>query len=225
MTEPQPWPTTVQRRREAGDADPGPGAGAAVSAPQEHGSGDPASEIPTPRHGNPADRPVTAGRVPSPFPRQRDAGPSPDPAPSQAGPDAARQYDAGEPYPRLPRPAPQVPRQPSPDARQDADQPRPTHVRDLVGPRAARSAPAAPATTVVVRDSGAMTALRVVTYVLVSLASLVFLAFVVYGGIRYVQLRDTLSTSPFGSLSSSSPGSGTPAICVTDPTSEACANY
>ncbi|MET0190871.1 MAG: hypothetical protein ABW212_17855 [Pseudonocardia sediminis] len=214
MTEPQPWPTTVQRRREADPgAEPGARADAGVSVPQEHGSGDPASEIPTPRHGQPAERPV-ATRVPSPFPRQRETSPSPDAAPAHA-------YDTGQAYPQLPRPTPQVPR---PTAAHDPDQPRPTHVRDLVEPRAARSAPA-PATTVVARDSGAMTALRVVTYVLVSLASLVFLALVVYGGITYVQLRDTLSNSPFGSLSSSSSGPGTPAICVTDPTSEACANY
>ncbi|MBW0105144.1 hypothetical protein [Pseudonocardia sp. KRD291] len=191
MTESQPWPTTVQRRRGSGD--------------------ETASEVATPRHGHPAEGPV-ATRVPSPVPRQRDTDASP---------------DAAQAYPQLPRPNPQVTREPSPPARQDAGQPRPTHVRDLVqpGPSQARSAPAL-VTTVVARDSGAMTALRVVTYVLVSLASLVFLAFVVYGGVKYMQLRDAFSTSPFGSLtSSSSSDTGVPAICVTDPANPACAYY
>ncbi|MDN5914459.1 MAG: hypothetical protein L0I76_05020 [Pseudonocardia sp.] len=222
MTEPQPWPTTVQRRRGSDEAGPGsdiagsdlPGSG--MTGSDVDMSEVPPSDIPTPRHGQPADRPATT-RVPSPTPRQRGAGGSAEATPLP---------ETAQPYPQLPRPNPQVTREPSPPGRQDAGQPQPTHVRDLVepSPSPARSA-SAPATTVVARDSGAMTALRVITYVLVSLASLVFLAFVVYGGIKYMQLRDAFSTSPFGSLtgSSASPNAGTrPAICDTDPAAPVC---
>jgi hypothetical protein len=42
------------------------------------------------------------------------------------------------------------------------------------------------------RDSGGMVALRVVTYVLTSLASLLFIALVVFGYVQYQQARTAL---------------------------------
>ena len=42
------------------------------------------------------------------------------------------------------------------------------------------------------------------TYLLVSLASLLFIAIVVYGVIEAVQLRDSLAGTPFGGLVGSS---------------------
>lgn len=181
MTEPQPWPTTVQRRRGPGEADP-------VSWGRDHES--PAHEIPTPRHGRPADRPE-GSPVPSPFPRAHGAGAAP------------------------------------PQARAPGD-PQPTHVRDVVGPRGAEASARAPqarpasAPAVVARDPRALTALRVITYLLVSLASLVFLAAVVYGGIRYLALRDAFSLPSFGtSIGSSAPDAGS-AVCELDPTNPAC---
>lgn len=81
------------------------------------------------------------------------------------------------------------------------------------------SAPAAP------QDSSGMTALRIITYALTSLASLLFIALVVYGAIKLNQLQDAFANSPFGNLStsSSSPDAGTrPAICDTEPTNAIC---
>lgn len=171
MTEPQqqPWPTTVQRRRQSG---------AANVESDVPGSDGPGSDVPTPRHSHSAVG-LEATRVPSPFPRPRDAAVGHRNLQSDTG--TPRSYDA--------RPAATV------------------------------------ATTVVARDSTAMTALRIITYVLGSLASLAFLAIVVYAGIKVVQLRDTLSTSPLGSLtgSSASPDAGAgPAICDVDPANAAC---
>ena len=54
---------------------------------------------------------------------------------------------------------------------------------------------AAPA-PVVAKDPTAVTVLRVITYVLVSLSCLVFLAGVVYGVVAWFELREALSTSP-----------------------------
>ncbi len=192
MTEPQPWTTTVQRRRESGATDVVPGS---------PGPEVPAADTPTPRHGQPADGPAAA-RVPSPFPRPRD------PDASASSRETAQPHPAGAPV------------------RQRQGRPRATHVRDVVEPHPERGRDAVSAPTVVSRDSRAMTALRVITYLLASLASLVFLALVVYLGIKAVQLRDTLSSSPFGSLtgSSSSPDAGDrPTICTIEPTAPFCA--
>ena len=49
------------------------------------------------------------------------------------------------------------------------------------------------------RESSGMTALRVVTYVLTSLASLLFIAVVVYGYVQVQQLRSSLEDA-FGGL-------------------------
>ncbi|SFM62930.1 hypothetical protein SAMN05216207_1001398 [Pseudonocardia ammonioxydans] len=54
---------------------------------------------------------------------------------------------------------------------------------------------AAPLPTVA-KDPTAVTVLRVITYVLVSLSCLVFLAGVVYGVVAWFELREALSTSP-----------------------------
>ncbi|MBN9737068.1 MULTISPECIES: hypothetical protein [unclassified Pseudonocardia] len=54
---------------------------------------------------------------------------------------------------------------------------------------------AAPAATVA-KDPAALTVLRVVTYVLVSLSCLVFLAGVVYGVLSWLELREALGSSP-----------------------------
>jgi hypothetical protein len=53
------------------------------------------------------------------------------------------------------------------------------------------------------RDSGAILALRVVTYVLTSLASLLFIALVVYGYVQLQQLR-TAFEDAFGGLATPS---------------------
>lgn len=60
------------------------------------------------------------------------------------------------------------------------------------------AAPVAPAATVttVAKDRTAITVLRVITYVLVSLSCLVFLAGVVYGAVTWLELREALGTSP-----------------------------
>ncbi|MFP5072678.1 hypothetical protein ACLFMI_23805 [Pseudonocardia nantongensis] len=58
-------------------------------------------------------------------------------------------------------------------------------------------ASAGPAEVRVARDSRALTVLRVITYVLVSLCCLVFLAGVVYAGISYLEFRESLNSSPF----------------------------
>ncbi|MEU9818538.1 hypothetical protein ACIGG9_01460 [Pseudonocardia alni] len=67
-------------------------------------------------------------------------------------------------------------------------------------PRAAAAAPAAPATAAapvrVAKDPTALTVLRVLTYLLVSLSCLVFLAGVVYGLVMYLEFRSALGTSP-----------------------------
>lgn len=119
-----------------------------------------------------------------------------------------------------------VQRNQRPDAGPEVPQPR--HGR-VPGPApvpmsafAPQAAPPAPAP----RDSSAMTALRIIAYVLTSLASLLFIALVVYGAIKVNQLQDALQNSPFGTLgssSNSSPNLGTrPAICATDPTNPVC---
>ena len=51
-------------------------------------------------------------------------------------------------------------------------------------------------TATVARDATAVTVLRVITYVLVSLSCLVFLAGVVYGFVTWLELREALGTSP-----------------------------
>lgn len=77
-------------------------------------------------------------------------------------------------------------------------------------------------------DSSAMTVLRTTTYVLTSIAALLFILLVIYGAVKVNQLQNALSSSPFGSgLSSSSyegsPNAGTrPAICDTDPANPVC---
>lgn len=43
-----------------------------------------------------------------------------------------------------------------------------------------------------------MTVLRATTYVLTSLASLLFILLVIYGAVKLNQLNDALSTLPFG---------------------------
>ncbi|GAA4993955.1 hypothetical protein WHI96_14385 [Pseudonocardia tropica] len=60
----------------------------------------------------------------------------------------------------------------------------------------ARRPAAAPAPVTVAKDPTALTVLRVVTYVLVSLSCLVFLAGVVYGLVMFLELRSALGTSP-----------------------------
>ncbi|WP_237453850.1 hypothetical protein, partial [Pseudonocardia sp. SID8383] len=62
-------------------------------------------------------------------------------------------------------------------------------------PRAAAPATAA-APVRVAKDPTALTVLRVLTYVLVSLSCLVFLAGVVYGLVVYLEFRSALGTSP-----------------------------
>ncbi len=91
-----------------------------------------------------------------------------------------------------------------------------------------RPAPQAPPLPVAPGRS-AVAVLRVVTYVLTSIASLLFIILVVYGVVKVNQFRDALSTSPFGAGYSSSssyetsPNAGTrPAICDTDPTNPVC---
>lgn len=58
------------------------------------------------------------------------------------------------------------------------------------------------------RDPRALTVLRVVTYLLVSLCCLLFLAAAVYAGIGYLQFRDALNGVPFldGGLPGTGPG-------------------
>ena len=93
--------------------------------------------------------------------------------------------------------------------------------------RPAHAAPAAPAEQAV-GGSNAMTVLRVTTYVLTSIASLLFILLVIYGAVKVNQLSNALSSSPLGSGFSSSsyetsPNAGTrPAICDTDPTNAVC---
>jgi hypothetical protein len=76
--------------------------------------------------------------------------------------------------------------------------------------------------------SNAMTVLRATTYVLTSIASLLFILLVIYGAVKVNQLSNALSSSPFGSGFSNSsyetsPNAGTrPAICDTDPTNAVC---
>ena len=77
--------------------------------------------------------------------------------------------------------------------------PQPRHGRPDPQPAPAYRNGPAPA-----RDSVGMRALRVTTYLLVSLASLLFIAIVVYGVIEAVQLRDSLAGTPFGGLVGSS---------------------
>lgn len=48
----------------------------------------------------------------------------------------------------------------------------------------------------VAKDPTALTVLRVIAYVLVSLSCLVFLAGAVYGLVVYLELRSALGTSP-----------------------------
>ena len=92
--------------------------------------------------------------------------------------------------------------------------------------RAAHAAPAPAEQTA--GGSNAMTVLRAITYVLTSIASLLFILLVIYGAVKVNQLSNALSSSPFGSGFSSSsyetsPNAGTrPAICDTDPTNSVC---
>ncbi|WP_226352872.1 hypothetical protein [Pseudonocardia sp. ICBG601] len=58
------------------------------------------------------------------------------------------------------------------------------------------TAAAVPAPVTVARDGTALTVLRVVTYVLVSLSCLVFLAGAVYGLVAFLEFRTALGTSP-----------------------------
>lgn len=58
------------------------------------------------------------------------------------------------------------------------------------------TAAAVPAPVTVARDGTALTVLRVVTYVLVSLSCLVFLAGAVYGLVAFLEFRAALGTSP-----------------------------
>ncbi|WP_224387171.1 hypothetical protein [Pseudonocardia sp. ICBG1293] len=57
-------------------------------------------------------------------------------------------------------------------------------------------ASAAPAAVTVAKDPTALTVLRVVTYLLVSLSCLVFLAGAVYGLLTFLELRGAMGTSP-----------------------------
>ncbi|MEV1292272.1 hypothetical protein [Pseudonocardia sp. NPDC049635] len=57
-------------------------------------------------------------------------------------------------------------------------------------------APAPASAAAARKEPAALTALRVITYVLVSLSCLIFLAGAVYGFLAWLELRDALSTSP-----------------------------
>ncbi len=76
-------------------------------------------------------------------------------------------------------------------------------------PMQQQPAPPAPpaATPRATGGTNAMTVLRVTTYVLTSIASLMFIILVIYGVVKVNQLGDALSTSPFGSGYSSSSSS------------------
>ncbi|RZT83249.1 hypothetical protein EV383_0048 [Pseudonocardia sediminis] len=69
-----------------------------------------------------------------------------------------------------------------------------------------------------------MHALRITTYVLTSLASLVFLAMVVYGYLAVQDLRNSLQSNPlFGGASSfSAPGAGDTGLDVGDNYANLC---
>jgi hypothetical protein len=108
-------------------------------------------------------------------------------------------------------------------------QPWPSTVtqQSTLPPYAQQRAVPAPAAHRAATDRGPVAVLRVVTYVLTSIASLLFILLVIYGAVKVTQLQNALSSSPFGSgLSSSSyesPNAGTrPAICDTDPANAAC---
>ncbi|WP_226367785.1 hypothetical protein [Pseudonocardia sp. ICBG162] len=71
---------------------------------------------------------------------------------------------------------------------------------EATGPVTTAHRPAAaasvPAPVTVAKDPTALTVLRVITYVLVSLSCLVFLASAVYGLVMFLEFREAMSTSP-----------------------------
>ncbi|TCK20025.1 hypothetical protein [Pseudonocardia endophytica] len=85
----------------------------------------------------------------------------------------------------------------------------PPHAQQRIVPPAAHRAdsgraPVAQPAQPAVDGSLAMTILRTTTYVLTSIASLLFILLVIYGAVKVNQLQDAFSSSPFGSSYSSS---------------------
>lgn len=89
-------------------------------------------------------------------------------------------------------------------------------------------APAPAARAAASPESGALRTLRVVTYVLASLASITFLIVVLWATVKITQIQTAWEESPLGRLSSlssqssSSPTGGLGQFCLQFPNAQGC---